>query len=151
MEAETPLPLVNADSSRVLQVLSNLIGNAIKYSPPGATVSVGATQTDGEVTLWVRDSGSGISPEHVPHIFDRFWHLRGTSRTGGTGLGLAIARGIVTAHGGRIWVDSTLGVGSTFYFTLPVAGDGERAGQGWRNVGNPPTGLTEQRSPIVAR
>jgi signal transduction histidine kinase len=68
----------------------------------------------------VRDSGSGISPESLPHIFDRFWHLRGASRARGTGLGLAIARGIVTAHGGRIWVESEVGIGSSFFFTLSL-------------------------------
>jgi len=114
-------PLVQADASRVLQVFSNLLTNAIKYSARGGTVTIGAAPRDGEVMFWVRDNGSGISPEHLPHIFDRFWHLRGVSRARGTGLGLAIARGIVAAHGGRIWVESEVGVGSAFFFTLPVS------------------------------
>lgn len=114
-------PLVHADASRVLQVFSNLLANAIKYSSRLGTVTIGAAPRDGEVIFWVRDNGSGISPEHLPHIFDRFWHLRGASRARGTGLGLAIARGIVAAHGGRIWVESEVGVGSSFFFTLPVA------------------------------
>ena len=117
----TEMPTVNADAARILQVLSNLLSNAIKYSVGGGTVTVGATPHDSEVTLWVRDEGAGIAPEHLPHIFDRFWHLRGKSRTRGAGLGLAIAAGIVKAHGGRIWVESKLDVGSTFYFTLPVS------------------------------
>lgn len=117
----TETPTVNADAARILQVLSNLLSNAIKYSVRGSTVTVGATARDAEVTLWVRDEGAGIAPEHLPHVFDRFWHLRGKSRTRGAGLGLAIAAGIVKAHGGRIWVDSKLGAGSTFYFTLPMS------------------------------
>lgn len=118
---DTATPPVNADSARILQVLSNLLSNAIKYSPRGGTVTVGATPRNGEVTIWVQDHGTGIAAEHLPHVFDRFWHMRGKSRTRGTGLGLAIASGIVRAHGGRIWVESKLDVGSTFYFTLPVA------------------------------
>lgn len=118
IECDSRMPLVNADGSRVLQVLSNLIGNAIKYSARGSMVTLGATPGRNEVILWVRDHGSGIAPEHLPHLFDRFWHLRGASRTHGTGLGLAIAKGIVAAHGGRIWVESTEAGGSTFYFTL---------------------------------
>ena len=117
-------PLVSADASRILQVLSNLLSNAIKYSQRGGTVTVGATPRNGEVTIWVRDHGAGIAAEHLPYVFDRFWHLRGKSRTRGTGLGLAIAAGIVKAHGGRMWVESQVEVGSTFYFTLPVASTG---------------------------
>lgn len=120
-DTDTALPFVNADGTRVIQVLSNLLSNAIKYSPRGATVTIGATPGVDDVTIWIRDRGPGIAPEHLPYIFDRFWHVRGASRVRGTGLGLAIARGIVGAHGGRIWVESELGVGSTFFFTLPVA------------------------------
>lgn len=120
-DTQRPLPLVSADGTRVIQVLSNLLSNAIKYSPRGATVTIGATPGVDDVTIWIRDRGAGIAAENVPHIFDRFWHLRGASRVRGTGLGLAIARGIVSAHGGRIWVESEVGVGSTFFFTLPVA------------------------------
>ena len=121
VECEHGMPLVNADAARVVQVLANLLGNAIKYSEQGSVITIGASRGTEDVTLWVRDHGSGISAEHLPHIFDRFWHLRGASRTRGTGLGLAIAQGIVTAHGGRIWVESREGVGSTFFFTLPLA------------------------------
>jgi PAS domain S-box-containing protein len=121
IDASRPLPFVNADETRVIQVLSNLLSNAIKYSPRGATVTLGATPNVDDVTIWIRDRGAGIAPEHLPHVFDRFWHVRGASRVRGSGLGLAIARGIVGAHGGRIWVESEVGVGSTFFFTLPIA------------------------------
>lgn len=120
-EVDSRTPLVAADGARVLQVLGNLIGNALKYTPAGGTITVGAAPRADEVLLWVRDTGAGIAPQHLPHLFDRFWHMRGSSRTRGSGLGLAIARGIVEAHAGRIWVDSTVGVGSTFWFTLPGA------------------------------
>ena len=119
-ELDAQLPFVLADSARIMQVLANVIGNAIKYTFAGGTITVCAAPRGAEVLFWVRDTGAGISPEHLPHIFDRFWHLRGASRTRGSGLGLAIARGIVTAHGGRMWVESTLGSGSTFFFTLPA-------------------------------
>jgi signal transduction histidine kinase len=112
-------PDVDADSGRILQVLGNLIGNALKYTPAGGTITVGAKGDGEEVLLWVSDTGAGIAARHLPHLFDRFWHMRGASRTRGSGLGLAIARGIVAAHGGRIWVESTVGEGSTFRFTLP--------------------------------
>ncbi|HEX2781715.1 MAG TPA: ATP-binding protein [Gemmatimonadaceae bacterium] len=114
-------PLILADASRILQVLGNILGNALKYTPAGGTVTVGAAPRGAEVLFWVRDTGSGIPTTHLPHLFERFWHARGASRTRGTGLGLAIARGIVNAHGGRIWVESVAGAGSTFFFTLPVA------------------------------
>ena len=127
MDLEPQVPLVFADSGRVMQVLGNLIGNAIKYTPAEGTITLGAAARGAEVLLWVRDTGAGISAEHLPHVFDRFWHLRGASRTRGSGLGLSIARGIVTAHGGRMWVESVLGSGSTFSFTLPaVIGSGAR-------------------------
>jgi len=115
------LPMVEVDSQRLEQVLANLVGNAVKFTERGGTVAVEATASDGNVRVWVRDSGVGIPPEHLPHIFDRYWHARRQSRTVGTGLGLAIARGIVDAHGGSIGVESTLGVGTTFTFTLPFA------------------------------
>jgi signal transduction histidine kinase len=102
-----------------VQVLSNLIGNAVKFSERGARVLVSATPGDDEVTLAVADNGPGIPAADLPHVFTRFYRSRGTPRAKGTGLGLAIAEGIVRAHGGRIWVESTLGEGSTFAFTLP--------------------------------
>jgi PAS domain S-box-containing protein len=121
------LPPVDADYGRVLQVLSNLLGNAIKFTPPGGSIRVAADAAPGAVRFAVYDSGVGIEPEHLPHVFDRFWQARSTRRAG-AGLGLAIARSIVTAHGGRIWVESTPGGGSTFAFTLPVHPDAAAGG-----------------------
>lgn len=113
------LPAVYADHERALQVFSNLIGNAIKFAPKGSSVVLEAVLGDGEVRFSVTDSGPGIRPEDLPRIFDRFWQ---GDRAGqeGAGLGLSIAKGIILAHGGRIWVESKLGAGSTFSFTLPV-------------------------------
>lgn len=118
------LPKVGADASRIQQVLENLIGNAIKFSPPGGDIVVAAERMGLSVRFAVRDIGAGIPAAELPHVFERFWQPERTSRQG-TGLGLAIARGIVTAHGGRIWVHSRVGMGSTFYFTLPIAGPQE--------------------------
>jgi len=114
------LPRVWADRERVLQVLANLCGNAVKFTPAGGTVEVRA-EPDGEsVRVSCVDTGPGIAREDLPHVFDRFWQARSTRRAG-AGLGLAIAKGIVEAHGGAISAESTPGEGSTFAFTLPVA------------------------------
>ena len=110
---------VLCDNDRVMQVLSNLIGNAVKFSPMGNTISIGSKLSGGACELRVVDQGCGIREDHLRHVFDRYWHLPGK---GGTGLGLAIAKGIVEAHGGRIGVESALGRGSSFWFTLPVIG-----------------------------
>jgi signal transduction histidine kinase len=110
---------VYADSDRVLQVLSNLIGNAVKFTEEGGSIVVRAEPLGDELWFAVTDTGVGIAEEHVPHIFDRFWRVERADRRG-VGLGLPIARGIVEAHGGRIWVESKRGVGTTFYFTLPA-------------------------------
>ena len=112
------LPVVSMDASRVVQVITNLLGNAIKFTPAGGTITVRATPGPTTVTVSVQDTGMGIEPEALPRIFDRFWQARPTPRRG-SGLGLAIARGIIEAHGGRIWADSELGRGSVFSFTLP--------------------------------
>ena len=114
------LPPVLADAARVQQVLSNLVGNAVKFTPRNGRITVCAERIDGEVRFGVIDTGPGIPPEQVPHIFGRFWQAK-TSDRRGIGLGLAIAKGIVEAHNGRIWVESHVGLGSTFYFTLPSA------------------------------
>ena len=109
---------VLADPERVLQVLSNLLGNAVKFTPRGGTIVLSARVRRRDVCFAVADPGPGIAPELLPHVFDRF--RRGqASAGGGAGLGLAIARGIVQAHGGRIWARSRPGAGSTFRFTLP--------------------------------
>ena len=110
-------PLIDADPHRISQVLSNLLGNAIKFTPEGGTVTLRAQPRDGVFAVTIADTGRGIAPEDLPHVFDRYWRPRG-SDVGGTGLGLYIARGIVEAHGGRVWADSSL-QGATFTFTLP--------------------------------
>jgi signal transduction histidine kinase len=112
------LPDVWADRSRVLQVFENLIGNATKFTKEGS-ISLGAKVEGGEVVFWVADTGAGIAAEDLSHVFDRFWQARRSQRSG-AGLGLAIVREIVQAHRGRLWVDSVLGAGSTFFFTLPT-------------------------------
>jgi PAS domain S-box-containing protein len=112
------VPPVHADRDRLLQVLENLVGNAIKFTTPGGVVTVGAAPNAGDVRFWVEDTGSGILPENLPHVFDRFWQARPAGRKG-AGLGLAIAKGIVEAHGGRIWAESH-GRGSVFAFTIPA-------------------------------
>jgi signal transduction histidine kinase len=114
------LPPVRADRRRVQQVLSNLIGNALKFARAGGSVAVSARASASEVVLEVADDGPGIAPEHIPHLFERFWKAPGDARAG-TGLGLYIVRGIVNAHGGRVWAESTPGRGARFYFTLPRA------------------------------
>ena len=118
---EDDLPAVMADASRVQQVLSNLVGNAVKFTPRSGRITVCAEHIDGEVRFGVIDTGPGIPAEQLPHIFGRFWQAKSDHR--GIGLGLAIAKGIVEAHNGRIWVESHVGLGSTFYFTLPTATD----------------------------
>jgi PAS domain S-box-containing protein len=120
-EPAPELAEVRADRGRVLQVLSNLLGNAIKFTPGGGTVTMGAAPRGDGVGFFVSDTGPGIPPEQLASVFDRFWQAERGDRKG-LGLGLAIARGIVEAHGGRIWAESVPGRGSTFFFTLPVAG-----------------------------
>ncbi|HEY6867796.1 MAG TPA: ATP-binding protein [Candidatus Eisenbacteria bacterium] len=117
------LPDLFIDSSRVAQVVTNLLSNAVKFSPPGGRIAIAAEPTEGEVRVSVRDAGEGIAPEDLPKLFKKFTQLdsSATRRAGGTGLGLVICKGIVEQHGGRIWVESTPGEGSTFYFTLPYA------------------------------
>jgi signal transduction histidine kinase len=115
------LPNVWADRARVRQVLANMLANAVKFTERG-TVSVAATAAEGWVTVSVSDTGVGISPEAQAYVFDEFRQADSstTRRYGGTGLGLAISKRLVTLHGGRIWVDSEVGRGSTFHFTLPI-------------------------------
>jgi signal transduction histidine kinase len=118
-EANDPLPRVHADRDRVLQVLSNLIGNAIKFTPAGGAIRVDAHPCGDAVRICVRDSGVGIAREALPHVFDRFWQGDQHDHRG-AGLGLSIVKHIVEAHGGTIWAESDAGAGSTFCFTLPV-------------------------------
>ena len=121
LRADVPgdVPTVLADEGRVVQLLGNLVRNALKFSPDGSSINVGAALRDGEVVFSVRDHGPGIAPESLPRVFERYWRAAAGARHRGAGLGLSIARGIAEAHGGRIWVESTLGQGATFYFSLP--------------------------------
>jgi signal transduction histidine kinase len=121
-----PLPLdVWADGDRIIQTLTNLLSNAIKFSPQGTTVSLSAIHQQDHVLFQVSDQGRGIPADKLGTIFERFQQVDASDSRNqdGTGLGLAICRNIIQQHGGRIWVESTLGKGSTFYFTLPIDGN----------------------------
>jgi signal transduction histidine kinase len=126
LQVDSPddLPQAWADPERIIQVLLNLLGNALQYTPSGGQVTVRAQREGREVIIEVQDTGIGIAAEHLPQIFERFYRVdKSRSRTGGgSGIGLTIARHLVEAHGGRIWAESPgLGKGSTFTFTLPLA------------------------------
>jgi PAS domain S-box-containing protein len=120
VDVDRDVPYVWGDRDRLLQVFENLIGNAIKFTKAGGCITVGAASRDHEVIFRVADTGSGIAPEHLSHVFDRFWQATSANRQG-AGLGLPITKGIVEAHGGRIWVESTPSRGTTFSFTIPKA------------------------------
>jgi len=122
VELPSDLPDLHMDAGRVSQVITNLLSNAIKFSPHGGAIHVGAAVGEGAVRVSVRDHGEGIAPENLPKLFRKFSQVdtAPTRRYGGAGLGLVICKGIVEQHGGRIWVESTPGEGSTFYFTLPL-------------------------------
>ena len=126
---------VMGDRHRLLQVLDNLIGNALKFTPSGGHVVVRASPDHTSVVFAVADDGVGIAPDALAHVFDPFWQATARSGRLGAGLGLPITRGIVEAHGGRIWVESTLGAGSRFSFTVPAAPTPE-----------PPPAVTHPRS-----
>jgi signal transduction histidine kinase len=112
-------PPVPADDGRVLQVIANLVGNAVKFTPAPGAVHLSAEVRGDECRISVRDTGPGIPPDQLPHLFGSFWQARDADRRG-LGLGLAIAQGIVQAHGGRIWAESEPGRGTTFTFSLPL-------------------------------
>jgi signal transduction histidine kinase len=116
---ESPGLALLVDRERVLQVFSNLIGNAFKFTPPGGHVRLCVERQGAMVRFGVLDTGPGIAPANLPRVFERFWTQ--TPGKKGTGLGLFIAKGIVDAHGGRIWVESGPGQGTSFFFTLPIA------------------------------
>jgi len=120
-EVHAPLPAVRIDPERILQVLRNLLGNAVKFTPKGGWVSVTAKAVNGKLEVSVKDSGPGIPPESLISIFEKFsqGNHKGAHTRQGTGLGLAIAKSIVASHGGKIWAESQLGQGSTFTFVLP--------------------------------
>ena len=115
------LPSIWVDEDMARRVLINLVENSSKYSPSDGTIEVGARAEDGWVHFWVKDQGSGIPPSEQDHIFDKFTRIRGKGQVGGLGIGLAFCRLAVQGHGGRIWVESDTGKGSTFHFTFPVA------------------------------
>jgi len=116
------MPPVHGDFERVRQVLVNLVSNAIKYSPDGGTIRIGGWPEGELAVCYVADQGVGIAPEEQEAIFRRFYRIDNRLRreTQGSGLGLFLTRAIVEAHGGRIWVESQLGKGSRFVFTLPL-------------------------------
>jgi PAS domain S-box-containing protein len=120
LQLETSLPKVMADRERIQQALSNLVGNAIKFSPAGSKIVVRTRRETDGVTISVLDNGKGIASDQMSRVFDRYWQSSRTDRQG-AGLGLAIAKGIVEAHGGRIWIESRAGEGTTASFSLPFA------------------------------
>ncbi|MGZ3422376.1 MAG: sensor histidine kinase [Polyangiales bacterium] len=119
LELESELPAVWADRDRLLQVFENLLGNALKFTPAGGRITIGATARTNEVLFWVSNTGPGIPKESLPHVFDRFWQAKRAERRG-AGLGLPICKGIVETHGGRIWVESN-DRETTFRFTVPTS------------------------------
>jgi signal transduction histidine kinase len=126
IDAELPadLQLVFIDKDRIRQVLHNLIDNALRYTKAGGSIKIGASRKTREwVTVYVSDSGSGIASEDLPHIFDHFYKVDRSRHRGhgGAGIGLAMVKQLVELHGGKVWVESKKGKGSTFFFTLPVA------------------------------
>jgi len=117
------VPPAFCDAARIAQVLANLVGNALKFTRAGDSIALSARAAENEIVVCVRDTGVGIAPDAAAHVFERYWQSQEHAARG-TGLGLFIVRGIVDSHRGRVWVESELGRGSSFYFTLPVAGDG---------------------------
>jgi signal transduction histidine kinase len=128
VDVPSTLPVGYADERRIRQVLLNLVGNAIKFTDAGK-VEIRVTRATDQFQIAVADTGPGIDAEHQQRIFEEFQQVDSspTKTKGGTGLGLAIAKRIVELHGGRIWVESAAGKGSTFYFSLPVRVDPQQA------------------------
>jgi len=122
VDAPVELPIVLADRAQIERVISNLVSNALRNTDPGGRIHITAVRRAGHVAVSVADSGHGIPPEYLPSIFDKFVRVPGAP-SGGAGLGLAISKSIVEAHGGQIVVQSTVGHGTTFTFTLRVTGE----------------------------
>jgi len=124
IHSEKNLPSVMVNHDRIIQVIQNLLGNALQFTPENGTIEINAKKVDAFVHISVRDNGAGIKADHLPHIFERFYRAdrsRSRQNGGGSGIGLTIAQSLVEAHGGKIWADSKgEGRGSTFTFTLPV-------------------------------
>ena len=121
IEIPDDLPMVSGESGKIRQVLMNLMDNALKFTPPGGRITMSALPDHRNVVARVSNTGDGIAPEHLPHLFERFYKVDRSRRDLGTGLGLAIVKHIVLAHGGEVDVESSLGEGATFTFTLPRA------------------------------
>jgi two-component system phosphate regulon sensor histidine kinase PhoR len=111
---------VEIDRTMIGRVLGNLLHNALKFTPPNGAITIGASSNDREIVVSVSDTGEGIAPEELPRIFERFYKVDRARGSSGTGLGLSIARHVIEAHGGKIWAESKLGKGTTFYFSLPL-------------------------------
>ncbi len=127
IDIQPGLPEVRADAMQVGHIFSNLLSNALKYTPPGGSITVSVKSEDSRVSFSVSDTGKGIPHEYTEKIFEKFVELPGDDAERGAGLGLSIVKEIVTAHGGEITVDSTEGKGTTFTFVLPTAGHEEDA------------------------
>ena len=125
-DAPPTLPTLNVDASRIVQVLGNLLRNALKFTPDGGRIAVRAELRGASVVFAVSDTGPGIPLLDQPRVFDRYWQSRRTANKRGTGLGLSIAKGIVEAHGGRMWLESAPDEGSTFFFSIPAETIGAR-------------------------
>jgi len=121
LDCQEDLPMVFADSNRITQVLINLVHNAIKFTPPEGKITLSAYRDEEYIVFYIRDTGVGIAKKNLPRIFERFYKADQARSGGGTGLGLSIARHMVESHGGYIWAESEEDIGSTFYFTLPIA------------------------------
>lgn len=119
IQVTNDLPTLSADADRLRQVLINLVENALRFTRPNGEITISAVQKPKFIEVLVRDTGVGMSSEHLPHLFERFYKVDRSRRHGGTGLGLAIVKQIVEAHGGQVWAESKEGEGSAFYFTLP--------------------------------
>ncbi len=122
MDISPNLPEVKGDQARIVQVLGNLMSNAILYTPEGGCIELNAGEADEEVVISVIDTGPGIAKEELDYVFERFYRTdkSRTRHSGGTGLGLSIARALVEAHQGRMWVESEAGKGTSIFFTLPT-------------------------------
>jgi signal transduction histidine kinase len=126
------LPAVYVDATLLRQAIANLVDNAIKYTPQGGSVHVSGELRDGSVVLAISDTGVGIAQADQVRLFEKFYRVkqRDTASIKGTGLGLAIVKSVVDRHGGRVWVISRLGRGSTFYLSVPAGGNGDRPSPG---------------------
>jgi signal transduction histidine kinase len=122
-DAPDRVATVTGDAGRVMQIFGNIVGNAVRFTPKGGSITISTSAAGEYVQFAVRDTGPGIVPEHLAHVFERYWQAENNAQKG-RGLGLYIARHLVEAQGGRIWAESRLGAGTTFFFTLPRVNPG---------------------------